>query len=131
MEINWSLFVTIGLIFLVTLVGAYIRSKIKDRCLKDFVGFHVTIEREDGKLIWGIMSLESTGLELSYTDTMQDEKHIESSYVLYASEYQGIQAIYRYADKLSVWGRKKRDRDIRSAFIPTRSAGSRAARGTS
>jgi len=52
MEINWSLFVTIGLIFLVTLIGAYIRSRIKDRCLKDFVGFHVTIEREDGKLIW-------------------------------------------------------------------------------
>ena len=118
MEINWSLFVTIGLIFLVTLVGAYIRSRIKDRCLKDFVGFHVTIEREDGKLIWGIMSLESTGLELSYTDTFQDERHVESSYVLYGSEYQGVQAIYRYADKLSVWGRKKRDRDIRSAFHP-------------
>jgi protease PrsW len=118
MEINWSLFVTIGLIFLVTLVGAYIRSRIKDRCLKDFVGFHVTIEREDGKLIWGIMSLESTGLELSYTDTFQDERHVESSYVLYGSEYQGVQAIYRYADKLSAWGRKKRDRDIRSAFHP-------------
>jgi len=118
MEINWSLFITIGLIFLVTLIGAYVRSKIKDRCLKDFVGFHVTIEREDGKLIWGIMSLESTGLELSYTDTFQDEKHVESSYVLYGSEYQGMQAIYRYADKLSAWGRKKRDRDIRSAFHP-------------
>jgi hypothetical protein len=118
MEINWSLFITIGLIFLVTLIGAYVRSKIKDRCLKDFVGFHVTIERADGKLIWGVMSLESTGLELSYTDTFQDEKHVESSYVLYGSEYQGMQAIYRYADKLSVWGRKKRDRDIRSAFHP-------------
>ena len=118
MEINWSLFVTIGLIFLVTLVGAYVRSRIKDRCLKDFVGFHVTIEREDGKLIWGIMSLESTGLELSYADTLQDERHVESSYVLYGSEYQGLQAIYRYADKLSAWGRKKRDRDIRRAFHP-------------
>jgi RsiW-degrading membrane proteinase PrsW (M82 family) len=118
MQINWSLFITIGLIFLVTLLGAYLRSRFRDRCLKDFVGFHVTIERTNDKLIWGILSLEATGLELSYTDAMQDEKHIESSYVLYASEYQGVQAIYRYADKLSAWGRRKRERDIRHSFHP-------------
>jgi RsiW-degrading membrane proteinase PrsW (M82 family) len=118
MEINWSLFITVGLIFLVTLIGAYVRSRIRDRCLNDFVGFHVTVERADGKLIWGIMSLESTGLELSYADALQDERHVESSYVLYGAEYQSIQAIYRYADKLSEWGRRKRDRDIRNAFHP-------------
>lgn len=118
MQINWSLFTTVGLIFLVTLLGAYLRSRFRDRCLKDFVGFNLTIERTNGKLIWGIMSLEATGLELSYTDAMQDEKHIESSYVFYASEYQGIQAIYRYADKLSAWGRRKRDRDIQRSFHP-------------
>ena len=118
MQVNWSLFITIGLIFLVTLLGAYLRSRFRDRCLKDFVGFHVTIERTNDKLIWGILSLEATGMELSYADAMQDEKHIESSYVLYASEYQGVQAIYRYADKLSAWGRRKRDRDIRRSFHP-------------
>jgi RsiW-degrading membrane proteinase PrsW (M82 family) len=118
MDANWSLFITIGLIFLVSLFGAYMRSRIRDRCLKDFIGFHVTVERTDGKLVWGMLSLESTGLELSYADGMQDEQHIESSYVLYASEYPGIQAIYRYADKLSVWGRKKRERDIRRSFHP-------------
>jgi RsiW-degrading membrane proteinase PrsW (M82 family) len=118
MQVNWSLFITIGLIFLVTLLGAYMRSRFRDRCLKDFIGFHLTVERTNGKLIWGIMSLEATGMELSYADAMQDEKHIESSYVLYASEYQGVQAIYRYADKLSAWGRRKRDRDIRRSFHP-------------
>lgn len=118
MEINWSLFVTIGLIFVVTLFGAYMRSRFRDRCLKDFIGFHVTIEREDGKLVWGALSLEATGLELAYADAMHDERHIESSYILYASEYQGIQAIYRYADKLSAWGRRKRANDIRRAFHP-------------
>jgi len=118
MQINWSLFITIGLIFLVTLLGAYLRSRFRDRCLKDFVGFYVTVERTNGKLVWGILNLEATGLELSYTDAMQDEKHIESSYVLYASEYQEVQAIYRYADKLSAWGRRKRDRDIRRSFHP-------------
>lgn len=118
MEFNLSLVITIVLIFLVTLLGAYLRSRIKDRCLNAFVGFHVTIERADNKLVWGVMTLEATGLELSYKDTIQDEKHIESSYVLYASEYDEIQAIYRYADKLSAWERKKRERDVRHSLHP-------------
>ena len=58
METNWiSSFVTIGLIFLVTLIGAYLRIAVRDRCLKYSDGFHVTVERADGKLVWGVMSL--------------------------------------------------------------------------
>lgn len=115
---NWSLLATVGLIFLVTLFGAYLRSRIRDRCLKDFVGFHVTIERANGKLIWGTLRLEATGLELIYEDALQDEKHIESSYILYASEYQDIQTVYRYVDRLSEREKRRRAADIRRSFHP-------------
>ena len=37
--IDLSLIITIALIFLVTLIGAYIRTTIKDRCLKSFHDF--------------------------------------------------------------------------------------------
>jgi hypothetical protein len=116
---DWSLVITIGLIFLITLIGAYVRSTIKDPCLKSFVGFHVTLERLEGKVVWGVLHLESTGLELQYLDSVQDEKHIESTYVLYSTEYPSIQAIYRYADNLSEWGRKKRAADIQRSFHPS------------
>lgn len=115
---NWSLLATIGLVFLVTLLGAYLRARVKDRCLKDFAGFHVTIERANGKLIWGTLRLEATGLELIYTDTLQDEKHIESSYILYASEYQDIQTVYRYVDRLSDKEKRRRTISIRRSFHP-------------
>lgn len=116
--IDTSLVLTVGLIFLVTLVGAYVRSRATDRCLRSFEEFHITLERASGKLIWGIMKLEPTGMEFSYLSEIQDEKHIESSYLLYASEYSDIQALYRYADKLSEWGKRHRDKDIKRAFHP-------------
>ncbi len=115
---DFSLLITIGLIFMITLIGAYLRSRRKDRCLNAWQGFHITLERASGKLIWGVLKLESTGMELAYLDSIQDEKHIESSYLLYASEYGDIQALYRYADRLSEWGKQQRTKDIQRSFHP-------------
>jgi tetratricopeptide (TPR) repeat protein len=114
-----SLFITLGVIFLITLIGAYLRSTVKERCLKSFTGFNVTLERADGKIVWGKLRLEPSGIELLYPDAIQDEKHLESSYVLYASEYHEIQAIYRYADALSLDERARRDRNVYRAFHPS------------
>jgi len=50
-----SLLYTISLIFVATLIGSYFRSRRKDPCLHSFENFHVTIERTDGKTIWGIL----------------------------------------------------------------------------
>jgi len=113
-----SLIITLGVIFLITLIGAYLRSTVRDRCLKSFVGFTVTLELVNGKIIWGKMRLEPTGLELLYADAIQDEKHLEASYVLYGPEYNDIQAIYRYADALSLEERARRDRNVHRAFHP-------------
>lgn len=113
-----SLFITIGLIFLVSLIGAYIRSTLKDPCLKSFDGFHVTLERANGKVIWGVLHVAPTGLELRYQSAVQDERHIESSYILYASEYDDIQTLYRYADQLSEEGKRRRQADIERSFHP-------------
>ena len=113
-----SFFISIGLVFLLALVGAYLRSMVRDRCLKSWDGFHITVERADGKVIWGVMHLEPTGMELSYLDTIQDEKHIESTFLIYNAEYKNIQAIYRYADKLSEWGKQQRARDVEKSFHP-------------
>ncbi len=115
---DFSLLITIGLIFVITLIGAYLRSQRKDRCLNAWQGFHVTLERCNGKLIWGVLKLAPTGMELAYLDSIQDEKHIESSYLLYASEYGDIQAIYRYPDRLSEWGKQQRAKDIQRSFHP-------------
>ncbi|MEX1019820.1 MAG: tetratricopeptide repeat protein [Litorilinea sp.] len=113
-----TLLATIGLIFVATLFGAYLRSRQRDVCLKSFEGYKVTIERSGDKLIWGEMELEGTGLELHYTDSVQDTNHVVSSYVMYAAEYADIQAIYRYVDQLDEEGVKQRQKDLDRSFHP-------------
>ncbi len=107
-----TLLATIGLIFFATLVGAYFRARRRDQCLKSFVGYNVTVECADGKIIWGKMDLASTGLELRYANSVRDENHVESSYILYADEFAGIQAIYRYIDELDEEARDRRHKDL-------------------
>jgi tetratricopeptide (TPR) repeat protein len=117
--IDLSLIITIGVIFLLSLTGAYLRTKARDRCLKSWEGFHVTLERANGKLVWGELRVASTGMEFIYKDTVQDERHLESSYLLYAAEYGDIQALYRYAAQLSEEDKQKRSRDIDTSFHPS------------
>ena len=112
------LLATISLIFGITLLGAYLRSSRRDECLRGFEGYHVTLERASGKTIWGLMELEATGLELRYRDSVQDSNHVESSYLLYASEYPDIQAIFRYVDDLSPEDRVRRQKDLDRYFHP-------------
>ena len=116
--IDTSLIITLGLIFAMTLVGAYMRSTIRDRCLKSFEDFQATLEMANGKTIWGILHVSSSGVELQYPDTVQDEEHLESSYILYSSEYQSVQAFYRYAHQLDEEMRARRQESIERAFHP-------------
>ncbi len=118
MLIDWSLIITLAVIFVITLLGAWLRTRKKDECLKSFDGYQVTLERADNRVIWGNMQVTCTGLELIYRGAIQDDQHVESSYVLYGSEYGQIQAIYRYADDLSEENRKRREQDLRRWFHP-------------
>lgn len=113
-----TLLATGGLIILITMFGAYLRSSQRDQCLKAFEHYHITLERSNGKVIWGEMELESTGFELIYRDSIQDTHHVESSYVMYGSEFGEIQAIYRYVDDLSPEDLAQRTRDLKRYFHP-------------
>ncbi len=118
MLIDWSLIVTLSVIFLITLVGAWLRTRRKDECLKSFDGYQITLERTDNRVVWGNLHLSTTGLELLYREAIQDDQHIESSYVLYGTSYNKIQAIYRYADDLTEENKKRREQDLTRWFHP-------------
>ncbi len=116
--IDASLLVTLILIFTVTLVGSYLRARRRDPCLASFEGYHVTLQLADGKLVWGELKVEPTGLELFYRQAVRDDHHLESSYLLYADEFSQIQAIFRFADELSPENRERRAQDLRRSFRP-------------
>jgi len=114
-----SLLVTLAVIFVATLIGSALSASSKDRCLKDMDGYHVTVERKDGRIIWGEMRLFSSGAEIEYREDVRDEQqHTETSYVLYNNELNEAQAIYRYADDLTEENQRRRDASVRRAFHP-------------
>ncbi len=94
--------ITIIFIIVCTVVGAFIKGRTKDRCLDDFSGFRVTLERADGKTVWGKLRVENSGLELIYDKPYFDEKdgHAETSYILYKNEYGDLRHIVCYLDEL-------------------------------
>ncbi len=113
-----ALILTALLILGGALVRGYLRGNARDRVLRDFSGYHVTLERTDGRLVWGQMALHTTGMELLYRSDVQDEHHVETSYILYRDEYPKIQAIYRYCDQMQGSEWEKRQQELTQIFHP-------------
>ena len=111
---------TVIFIIVTTLLGACIKGRSRDRCLLDFGGFPITVEMNSGKLIWGRLSVEPTGIELLYEKDYFDKKdrHIEKSYIIYKSEFASIEAVVRYHDTLDPALVKKRDKILKRYYHP-------------
>jgi small nuclear ribonucleoprotein (snRNP)-like protein len=118
MLVDWSLVLTLTFLFVAALAGAWLRARRVDSCLHDFNDYHVTLELANGKLVWGTLKVTATGIELHYRHAVQDDYHVEASYVLYQPEYPLIQAIYRYARQLDGDEGQRRHRDVHRWFHP-------------
>ena len=106
-------------IVLATFVGAILKRRSKDRCLKDFSGYPITLEKTQGKTIWGNLLVENTGLELVYENLHKDsDGHNEASYILYKQEYSNIQALIRFRDQLSNTDMARRDKGLEKTYHP-------------
>jgi hypothetical protein len=116
---SMTLSITIIFIVLATFVGAFARKRCRDKCLKDFAGFMVTLEETGGKAIWGNLRIENTGLELVYDELHKDaDGHMEGSFILYKQEYSNIQALVRFHDRLNDSDRVRRDKDLERTYHP-------------
>lgn len=113
-----TLLITLIVLVVGALLGGYFKGRDRDRVLKDFAGYHVTLETLDGHLVWGNMRLHSTGIELIYRSDVQDEYHIETTYILYKDQFPQIQAIYRYLDEIGGDQSERRQREWHKTFHP-------------
>jgi hypothetical protein len=111
--------ITIIFIILTAGLGAFIRKRSRDKCLRDFGQNMVTFEDISGKIVWGKLWVENTGLEFVYMDKQKDaDGHEEASYLLYKYEYPRIQAIVRFLDELSEETKNKRERELKKIYHP-------------
>jgi len=111
--------ITIIFIVISAIVGMFVKGRKKDKCLKDFSQYIITLEKTDGKEIWGKLRVENTGLELVYEAAHKDDDgHIESSYIVYKQEYGNIAGLLRYHNKLSQAGKKRRQKQLDRTYHP-------------
>jgi len=113
---------TLTIIFIIacTVIGAFIKGRAKDSCLKKFSGYPVVLEKKDGKRIWGKFCPENACMELVYDKPYSGptDTHLETSYIQYKSEYGDIFALVRYIDKLDTEQMKARVEDLEKASNP-------------
>jgi hypothetical protein len=111
--------ITIIFIILAAGLGAFIRKRSRDKCLRDFGQNMVTLEDTAGKTIWGKLRVENTGLEFVYPQKQKDEQgHDEASYILYKYEYPRIGAVVRFHDELSERNKKVREKELKRTYHP-------------
>lgn len=104
-----TLAITIIIIFTSTFIAGYVKSKIKDRCLKDFNKFPIIVLLKNGKTIWGRMDLESTGIILDYPRPHENPTHNEKAFILYKAEYATLFGVFRPISDLDETEKKARE----------------------
>ncbi len=106
-------------IVLFTLITAFIRGRIKDKCLKDYINKIITYEDVTGKRVWGRFVVETTGFELTYKELKEDsDGHCERSFILYKSEYPNLRYLISYLDELNESDIKKREKQLKKTYHP-------------
>jgi len=112
--------ITIIFIVLATVVAAFIRRTSRDKCLKDFENNMVTLQEAGGRVVWGKLRVENTGLEFVYPEPNKNEDgHDETSFILYKYEYPNVAALIRFHDKLSDANKKQRQKQLEKTYHPT------------
>jgi len=86
------------IIFLIAIIAAFVAARKRDRCLKKFRDYPVTLLRQDGRTLWGRLRVFSKGLELVYARSAHEAG--KRSLLIYEPELAGILAVYRFVDRL-------------------------------
>lgn len=111
-------YLSLLILFVAALIGLIIKAFSRDRCLKDFAGFPITLKLTDGETASGTCSLHSNGLELLYDVVTQKEGYPEASFLLYKAEYGRIFSLRRYHGDLTEEMKKARQRILQETYHP-------------
>lgn len=115
--------ITVIFFVIAALVAAFTKGRSKDKCLRSFAGDLITMELLNGKVIWGKLVVDVTGLEFLYPKVHKDnDGHDEKSYIFYKPEYDSIQVLVRFLDELDQKSKKTRDKELKRIYHPNISA---------
>ena len=109
---------TILIIVVTTLAVSYIRRITKDKCIKSFEGYVVTIEMADGTKHLGKLEVENTGIEVIFKEQQIENDILKMSHIVFKDEYTVLNSILRYHDELTEKGKKRRKAALEKTYHP-------------
>lgn len=109
---------TILVILVFSVTSAFLARRKKDRCLKDFNRYLITVQKKDSQRIWGRLAVDSSGFELRYRGNYWDQDHLETSDILYKEEFGSLFIVSRFLDELTPEGKNRRDAGLKRAHHP-------------
>ncbi|MEM1041877.1 MAG: hypothetical protein AAGI91_04535 [Bacteroidota bacterium] len=112
--------IAILLVLAVATVVGVLQARRRDKCLRHFDGYRITLGEAGGDLAWGDLDTYATGLEIRYVAPVHtDQGHLEQSFLIYKDQYPSIHAIYRYPLGLPPEQRARRADDLRQTVRPS------------
>jgi hypothetical protein len=113
-------YLTLLFIFLTAIITTVATKWTRDKCLKFFHGYHVTLERTRGQTIWGKLKVFSSGVEVTYDHPYIDSRgRKKTSFMVYGSETDSqILSIFRYHDELDERAQRLRRKQVLATFNP-------------
>ncbi|HEV2295029.1 MAG TPA: hypothetical protein VGR35_14335 [Tepidisphaeraceae bacterium] len=113
-------YLTLLFIFLTAIITTVATKWSRDKCLKFFHRYHVTLERYRGQTIWGKLKVFSSGLEVIYDNPFIDAHgRKKTSFMMYQQEMENqLLSLFRYHDELSPEQQRERSEQIQRTFNP-------------
>jgi len=108
------------MVFLTAIIGTFVGQRNRDRCLKKFNRFAVTIIEQGGRAIWGTLKVFSNGIEVLFSSPFSDDRRVvKQSFLYYQSELAKLLTITRYLDEITIpRQQRRRRRQIRKMARP-------------
>src|SRR3954470_3376199 len=113
-------YLTLLVIFVTAIITTVLAKWTRDKCLKFFKGYRITMERNRGQTLWGRLKVFSSGVEIVYDHPYVDpNSRRKTSYLFYQVELeQQVLSLFRYHAQLPPDQQKKRQNQIHGAFNP-------------
>jgi len=110
---------TLLLIFLSAIVGAFLRLRTRDKCLRLMHDYHVTYLSTAGLVLWGDLLVFSQGMELRFDAPYTTRRKItKNSALIYQNELATCLAVCRTIGSLTEQEKKDRQAQIKASFNP-------------
>jgi hypothetical protein len=114
-----STLVIVLFVLVIATILAMMQTRRRDKCLRHFAGYHLTLAEKDGNLAWGRTEVFPTGLEVGYaTPVRAPAGHSEHSYIFYKEQFAAMDGLYRYVAGLPEDQQRRRAEVIRQTVDP-------------